>query len=109
MKTLHDKQVNYINSVVNSILVLPSDTRIAIAQCLLVELEEKKDITRWNFWERQSVKEHSEEIAEEELSEEQVDQIMDNLNTEWNHVSVSVNGTDDFTDALDRAIRKNNA
>ena len=103
------KRTELINSTVKTISALDYDMRIAIAQCLLVELEAKKDITRWQFWERESVKEHGEEIAEKELSEKQVDKIMINLNAEWNDASVSINGTDVFTYAVGRAIRKNNA
>jgi hypothetical protein len=48
-------------------------------------------------------------MAEAELSEEQVDQIMVNLNYDWNKPRASLRGTDDFTDALGRAIGKDNA
>ena len=98
-----------INNTVNSILALDSEMRIAIAHRLLMKLEEKKDITRWEFWDRFSVKEHGSDMAEAELSEEQVDQIMVNLNYDWNNPRDSIRGTDDFTDALGRAIGKDNA
>ena len=94
----------YINNVVNSILVLNSDTRIAIAHRLLMGLEEKKDITRWQFWDRQSVKEHGQELADRTLTDTEVTDIMDALTKDWNASVTSLQETDIFTEVVNNSI-----
>lgn len=84
--------------VVSSIALLDIDSRLAIAHPLLVELEAKGDITRWQSWDRHSVKEHGEEMAGRALSNAEIDHSMRTLNKEWN--ACSLEATDDFTDSL---------
>lgn len=90
-------RISYINNTVDSILALDSDLRISIAHRLLMKLEEKKDITRWQFWDRHSVCEQAEEIAEHEISQEGLDIIMGKLSDKWNQVSASTPETNALT------------
>lgn len=90
-------RISYINNTVESILALDSDLRISIAHRLLMKLEEKKDITRWQFWDRYSVREQAEEIVEHEISQEGLDIIMGKLSDKWNQVSASTPETDALT------------
>lgn len=90
-------RISYINNTVESILALDSDLRISIAHRLLMKLEEKKDITRWQFWDRFSVAEQAEEILEHEISQEGLDIIMGKLSAKWNQVSASTPETDALT------------
>ena len=90
-------RISYINNTVESILALDSDLRISIAHRLLMKLEEKKDITRWQFWDRYSVREQAEEIAEHEINQEGLDIIMGKLSDKWNQVSASTPETDALT------------
>lgn len=94
-----------INSAVKSITELDFDLRVSIAHRLLMKLEEKKDITRWAFWDRVSVKEHAEELAEKSLSEQQVDAIMVQLNKDWNNLDLSVRDTNSFTKSVSNALK----
>lgn len=100
-------RLSTINAKVKEILELNSDLRISIAHRLMMKLEEKKDITRWEFWDRVSVKEHGEDIADKGLSEEQVDKMMEFLNEDWNKPRFSVQSTEAFTEALGRALKNN--
>lgn len=100
-------RLTIINNKVKEILELNSDLRISIAHRLLMKLEDKKDITRWEFWDRHSVKEHGEDLTEKELTEEQVDKMMEYLNEDWNKPRFSVQSTEAFTEALGRAIKDN--
>jgi hypothetical protein len=90
-------RISYINNTVESILALDSDLRISIAHRLLMKLEEKKDITRWQFWDRFAVSEQAEEIAEHEISQEGLDIIMGKLSDKWNQVSASTPETEALT------------
>lgn len=90
-------RISYINNMVNTILSLDSDMRIAIAHRLLMKLEKKKDITRWQFWDRFAVGEQAEEILEHEITQEGLDIIMGKLSDKWNQVSASTTETEDLT------------
>lgn len=90
-------RITTINSKVKEILELDSELRIAIAHRLLMKLEEKKDITRWQFWDRFAVGEQAEEILEHEVSQEGLDIIMTKLSDKWNQVSASTPETDALT------------
>lgn len=94
----------HINATVNAITALDFDLRVSIAHRLLMKLEEKKDITRWEFWDREQVREHGSEIADAHLSDEQVDKIMESLNYDWNNPRTSIRSTEVFTDALGKVI-----
>lgn len=98
-------RLSKINSAVNSITELDFDLRVSIAHRLLMKLEEKKDITRWAFWDRVSVKEHAEELSEKNLSEKQVDALMANLNEGWNKLDSSLRDTDSFTKSVSNALK----
>jgi hypothetical protein len=90
-------RLSYINNTVESILALDSDLRVSIAHRLLMKLEEKKDITRWQFWDRFSVAEQAESIIEGEITEEGLDIIMTKLSAKWNQVSASTPETEALT------------
>jgi hypothetical protein len=98
-------KIAFINYTVNAITAMDSETRIAIAHRLLAKLEEKKDVTRWQFWDRYSVKEHGEEMAERTLSDDEVNAIMDGISQEWSSLSVSLQQTDNFLDAVKNHIK----
>ena len=90
-------RISRITKTVDSILALESDLRISIAHRLLMKLEEKKDITRWQFWDRFAVAEQAESILEHEISEEGLDIIMQKLSDKWNQVSASTPETEALT------------
>lgn len=97
-------ELSFIRNTVNAIVAMDSKTRIAIVHNLLMKLEDKRDITRWQFWDRYSVKEHGEDLAERTLTDIEVDDIMENLNTEWNKPSFSVRDTEAFTEAVNKYL-----
>jgi hypothetical protein len=97
-------KIALIGHTVRAIMAMDSDTRIGIANRLLRSLEEKKEVTRWQFWDRYSVKEHGEEMAERALTEAEVDTIMDELSSEWNSTQTSLNETDAFTEVVKNSI-----
>jgi hypothetical protein len=99
-------KIAFINYTVNAITAMDSETRIAIAHRLLAKLEEKKDVTRWQFWDRYSVKEHGEEMAERTLTDEDINGIMDELSEDWNSTQTSLLETDAFTEVLKNSINK---
>jgi hypothetical protein len=90
-------RLSYINNTVNSILALDLDLRVSIAHRLMMKLEEKKDVTRWQFWDRLAVAEQAESILEYEISEEGLDIIMQKLSDKWNQVSASTPETEALT------------
>ena len=90
-------RISRITKTVDSILALDSDLRVSIAHRLLMKLEEKKDITRWQFWDRFAVAEQAESILEHEISEEGLDIIMTKLSAQWNQVSASTQETEALT------------
>jgi hypothetical protein len=90
-------RISRIIKTVDSILALDSDIRVSIAHRLLMKLEEKKDITRWQFWDRFAVAEQAESILEHEISEEGLDIIMTKLSAQWNQVSASTPETEALT------------
>jgi hypothetical protein len=90
-------RLSYINNTVESILALDSDLRLSIAHRLLMKLEEKKDITRWQFWDRFAVAEQAESILEGGITEEGLDIIMQKLSDKWNQVSASTPETEALT------------
>jgi hypothetical protein len=90
-------RISYINNTVNSILALDTDLRISIAHRLLMKLEERKDITRWQFWDRFAVAEQAESILESNITEEGLDIIMTKLSAKWNQVSASTPETEALT------------
>ena len=90
-------RISYINNTVNSILALDLDLRVSIAHRLMMKLEEKKDVTRWQFWDRLAVAEQAESILEHEISEEGLDIIMQKLSDKWNQVSASTPETEALT------------
>jgi|GWRWMinimDraft_5_1066013.scaffolds.fasta_scaffold24278_4 hypothetical protein len=90
-------RLSYINNTVNSILALDLDLRVSIAHRLMMKLEEKKDVTRWQFWDRLAVAEQAESILEHEISEEGLDIIMQKLSDKWNQVSASTPETEALT------------
>jgi hypothetical protein len=91
------ENLTYINNIVNTITVLDRETKIAIANRLLMRLEQSKDITRWQFWDRYAVSEQAEAIMEHEISEDGLDIIMQKLSDNWNQVSASTPETDALT------------
>lgn len=97
--------INYVKNVVKGIMVLDQETRVSVLLNLMMEMEDKNDITRWAFWDRGSVKEHGEEIAERSLSEADVDAIMERLHDDWNEPRFSVRDTEAFTDAVGEVVR----
>lgn len=66
---------------------LPHEDRVAVAHGLLMELEKAGDITCWNFWERETVKEIIEENCTGECSSFELEGIMQRLNEEHNGLS----------------------
>jgi hypothetical protein len=96
--------INYVKSIVGGITALDQETRISVLHNLMMEMEDKNDITRWAFWDRFSVKEHAEEISEKTLSEPEVDAIMEHLHDDWNNLSFSVRDTNAFTEAVSNAL-----
>lgn len=101
-------RISYINNTVESILALDSDLRISIAHRLLMKLEEKKDITRWQFWDRFAVGEQAEEMLEHEVSQEGLDIIMTKLSDKWNQVSASTPETDALTYEIGKITESKN-
>lgn len=101
-------RISFINNTVNSITALDSDMRIAIAHRLLMKLEEKKDVTRWQFWDRFAVGEQAEEILEHEISQDGLDMIMGKLSDQWNQVSASTPETDALTHEIGKIIESKN-
>lgn len=97
--------VAYVKNLVKGIMVLDQDTRVSFLHNLMMEMEDKNDITRWAFWDRTSVKEHGEEIAERGLSEAEVDSIMERLHNDWDNPRFSVRDTEAFTDAVGEVVR----
>ena len=103
-------RLSYINNTVNSILALDLDLRVSIAHRLMMKLEEKKDVTRWQFWDRLAVAEQAESILEHEISEEGLDIIMQKLSDKWNQVSASTPETEALTYELGKITdSKNNS
>jgi hypothetical protein len=97
--------INYVKNVVKGIMVLDQETRISVLHNLMMEMEDKNDITRWAFWDRFSVKEHAEEVSEKTLSEPEVDAVMEHLHEDWNKTFFSVHDTNAFTEALGKVLK----
>ena len=95
----------FIENITDTIMSMDSETRIEVANTLLIKLEHSKDITRWQFWDRVSVKDHAEELAERELDTITVNSIMDKLNSDWNTPRFSLRDTDAFTEAVNKSIK----
>jgi hypothetical protein len=90
-------RISRIIKTVDSILELDSDLRISIAHRLLMKLEERKDITRWQFWDRFAVAEQAESMLEHEITDEGLDILMQKLSDNWNQVSASTPETEALT------------
>ena len=79
---------------------MPSADRIALAHGLLMNLEKSGDITCWNFWERETVKELIEESTDKTCQPEDLKGVMGRLNKE--HDSLTQKDWEEFSARIDK-------
>ena len=77
--------------------------RVALAHGLLMELEKSGDITCWNFWERETVKEIAEERVSGNFTDSDLNGLMGRLNKEWD--SLSQHDWEVFTDRTGKHLK----
>ena len=65
------------------IMKMKQQDRVAFAHGLLMNLEKSGDITCWNFWEKETVREIANEGVETEITDEDLAGLMGRLNREW--------------------------
>ncbi len=80
------------------------EDRVALAHGLLMELEKAEDITCWNFWERQTVKEIALENINGKISEAELTGLMGRLNKEWD--SLAQHDWEKFSDNLNKHLKQ---
>ena len=78
-----------MENIVKGIMKMSRAERTAIAHGLLMELEKAGDVTCWQFWERETVKELMEENLERVVDGLELTKTMNALNRHWNGISES--------------------
>lgn len=76
-----------MENIVKGIMKMSRAERTAIAHGLLMELEKEGDVTCWQFWERDTVKELMEENLERSVDGLELTKAMNALNRYWNNLS----------------------
>ena len=97
-----------MEQLMNKVLAMKPADRVAFAHGLMMNLEKSKDITQWQFWERQTVKEIMEEnLSNRRATEAEVDKVMAITNSAWNNEAQMQNDWNKFSDLLAKTMRKN--
>lgn len=89
--------------IINKIMNMKREDRVALAHGLLMELEKSGDITCWNFWERQTVKEIAEESVTSKFKEQDLNGLIGRLNKEWD--SQSQRDWEVFSDKVSKHLK----
>ena len=89
--------------LINKIMKMPHEDRVALAHGLLMELEKAGSITCWNFWERETVKEIVEERCTGKCSESELNGIMGRLNKE--HDGLAQDDWHNFSDRITKHVK----
>jgi hypothetical protein len=90
--------------IIAKIMKMKREDRVALAHGLLMELEKAEDITCWNFWERQTVKEIALENINGKISEAELTGLMGRLNKEWD--SLAQHDWEKFSDNLNKHLKQ---
>lgn len=93
-----------MENIVKGIMKMSRAERTAIAHGLLMELEKEGDITCWQFWERDTVKELMEENLERDVNNLELTMTMNELNRYW--LDLSVSDFHSFRGTIDKTLKK---